>query len=105
MRLPTIREADVLAACLELLRMRGIVHWRNNTGATKIGGRYVRFGTPGSPDIVACIEGRFVGIEVKRPGGKLSKAQEAVGMSLVNSGGIYLVVQDVKELSDAIARV
>lgn len=98
-----IREADVLAACLKLLQLHGVFHLRNNTGATKIGDRYIRFGAPGSPDILACIQGRFWGIEVKRPGGKLSDDQKAVGLAIANAGGIYLVVHDIKELDDALS--
>lgn len=41
------------------------------------------FGKRGVPDIVACINGRFVGIEVKREGGILTMPQlrrlEAIG--------------------------
>lgn len=99
---PPVREADVLVGCIQLLRLRGIFHFRNNTGATKIGGRYVRFGAPGSPDIVACVNGQFVGIEVKRPGGKLSEAQEAVQNALHRAGGHYLVVRDVSDLHAAL---
>lgn len=105
-RIPAIREKAVLAACLQLLRMRGIFHLRNNTGATRIGGRYIRFGAPGSPDIIACINGVFVGIEVKRPGGgKLSEAQEAVQDALQRAGGTYLVVRDVSDLNTALKAI
>lgn len=103
--LTAIREKDVLAACLNLLRIRGVFHLRNNTGATKIGGRYIRFGSPGSPDIIACVKGRFVGIEVKRPGGKLSDAQEAVRIALGRAGGTYVVVRDVSDLNAALMGV
>lgn len=103
MRTTSIREADVLAACLKLLQLHGVFHLRNNTGATKIGGRYIRFGSPGSPDVIACIRGKFVGIEVKRPGtGRLSEAQKAVQDALQHAGGTYLVIQDVADLNVAL---
>lgn len=99
---PIIREKDILAACLHLLTIRGIPHWRNNTGATKIDNRYIRFGSPGSPDIVACVAGRFWAIETKRPGGKLSDAQKTVCAALQRAGGTYLVVSDVSDLDVAL---
>jgi hypothetical protein len=51
--------------------------WRNNSGAfrTEWGGFY-RVGTPGAPDIIGCVEGKFIGLEVKTPHGKLSDEQE-----------------------------
>ena len=47
------------------------------------------YGKRGVPDIVACINGRFVGIEVKREGGVLTMLQlrrlEAIGAA---GGGV-----------------
>lgn len=51
----------------------------------------VQAGRPGTPDVVACIHGLFVGIEVKRPGHKprplqehhLKKIEEAQGHTCV----------------------
>jgi len=55
----------------------------------------------GIPDIIACVGGTFYGIEVKKPGGKVSKIQE-VQLSRINAaGGVSLVaysVDDVKTL-------
>ena len=42
----------------------------------------------GVPDIVACIKGRFVAIEVKRPGKKPEPIQEAFLESINKKGGI-----------------
>lgn len=98
----SIHEKDVLAACLQLLQLRDIPHWRNNTGATRIEGRYIRFGSPGSPDIVACVKGRFWAIETKRPGGRLSDAQKAVCAAIEKAEGIYLVIRNVSELNTAL---
>jgi hypothetical protein len=56
--------------------------WRANTGVAKYTNkkgetRYVKFGTNGMPDIQGFIKGgRFLGIEVKVPGQKLSPDQE-----------------------------
>ena len=42
------------------------------------------YGTAGLPDIICCVGGRFVGLEVKAPGGKLSKLQ-SVTLQRINA--------------------
>ena len=36
------------------------------------------YGTAGVPDIIACVNGRFVAFEVKTPSGRATKLQEAI---------------------------
>lgn len=58
----------------------------------------------GLPDLIACIEGRFVGIEVKMPGNKPSARQLYVHRMIRNAGGEVIVaygVDDVKHLVPA----
>ena len=96
---PKPKESDVLRGCLHLLNVYGIPHFRNNTGATKIGERFVKFGTPGWPDIIAVLPGgRFLGIECKRPGGKQSFAQSVVQSAIGSVGGIYAIITDAEQL-------
>ena len=53
----------------------------------EMGGRFIRFGTPGHPDIIGMLQrGRFLAIEVKRPGKTPSSAQNAF-LYYVNAGG------------------
>jgi hypothetical protein len=49
-RLPPVKitEADVMKDTDQVLSAYHIFHWRNNTGVTRIGRRFVRFGYPGS---------------------------------------------------------
>ena len=42
----------------------------------------------GVPDIIACIKGRFVAIEVKKPGKKPEPIQEAFLQSITKKGGL-----------------
>lgn len=59
------------------------------------------YGTSGIPDIICCYKGRFIGIEVKRPEGKVSKLQEVAIRKIEGAGGIAIVafsVEDVKRL-------
>ena len=55
----------------------------------------------GIPDIIACLNGRFIGIEVKDGNNKPSELQLAHGRQIKKSGGIFGVaysVEDVKKL-------
>lgn len=59
----------------------------------------------GDPDIVACIGGRYVAIEVKTLTGRLSPRQREVRELILDSGGIFCVarsVEDVRQVETAI---
>ena len=64
-----------------------------------------QFGTAGLPDIICCIDGRFVAFEVKLQTGKLTKLQEST-LTKINAanGNAYKVtsVQEVKEIINII---
>ena len=67
----------------------------------------------GTPDVIACIEGRFFGIEVKDDeNGKyqLTEAQKLRGHHIQKAGGIFIVVdkntvEDLHETIDDWLRV
>lgn len=103
------READVLHACLDLLRLRGVVAWRQNQGAMKQAGRngrerFIRFaGIRGISDIIGVLpDGRFLAIECKRPGQRPTPDQLAFLEAVNRAGGLGIVVYDVAELDAAI---
>ena len=52
----------------------------------------------GTPDLLACIDGRLVAVEVKRPGGRLSKIQEAQLQNIRDAGGIAIVATSVDDV-------
>ena len=57
----------------------------------------------GMPDVIACVRGRFVGIETKSPkGGNLTKIQEAQRQRISNAGSTVIVA---KTADDAIKKV
>ena len=75
---PELREADVVAACLDLLRVRGYYPVRIPTGLFRTAdGRWVQVGEKGIPDYVA-VHGQHPAffLELKRPGGKPKPHQE-----------------------------
>lgn len=96
-----IPESMIVKACLSSLERAGVFHYRNNTGAFrgeyKGKRRFVRFGAPGAPDIIAVYRGRCIGIECKRSGGRPSEAQRRFGAALEAAGGVYIVVSDTEE--------
>ena len=57
----------------------------------------------GIPDIIGCVDGRFVGIEVKTPTGRVSKAQELQLRKLKAAGGIVGVARSVEEAMELVA--
>jgi len=101
-------ETKLVKACLDYLRVRGILAWRNNTGA--VGGtykgrrRFVRFGARGSGDIFAVLAGgRFLSVECKTGRNKPTADQLAWMESVKASGGTAVVVRSVDDLHDFIA--
>ena len=56
----------------------------------------------GIPDILACFHGRFVGIEVKMPGERPSKAQLYQLNKIRMAGGIGLVAYSLEEVKLAL---
>ncbi len=108
------KESQVSAGVIAYLHTRrDIFWWRANTGGTKYGDAYVKFGLPGQADIqgVQCLvdwpeghgtfrtTGRFFGIELKREkGGKVSENQEIWGVNVARHGGLYIVARSVQEV-------
>lgn len=83
-------EKTIVAAILRALRARGV--W-----AVKIhGGPYQ---AAGIPDIIAVAPetGRFLGIEVKRPGGRLTELQGATLRRIKEAGGVVGVAYSVED--------
>jgi Holliday junction resolvase len=65
-------------------------------------------GTPnGTPDILACVAGKFVAFEVKRPDdkGRVSKLQIHHILKIRSAGGEAHVVQSLEEVEDLIGRI
>jgi hypothetical protein len=89
---------------LQLLKLRGVLAWRNNSGAFVLGKgkgrRFFRAGLVGSSDILGCLPagGRLLAVECKLPGGKLTPHQQAFLEAVRACCGVAAVVCDMKEL-------
>jgi len=98
-------EGRILADCLRYLEIRGIYHWRNNTGAVQVRpGQFMRFGKKGSSDILGVLPGgRLLCIECKAPdGGRLSPEQKQFIADVQKLGAMALVVRGWQELDAAL---
>ena len=72
--------------CLVLPIFVGGVHGRKTPGRV------------GTPDIICCYRGSFIGIEVKSATGKQSPAQKQVGKEIEASGGQYIVARSIDDV-------
>ena len=62
------------------------------------------FGKSGIPDIIAIVDGHFLGVEVKSATGKPTELQKICGRQIEEAGGTWLVVSNdvTLEVLDAI---
>ena len=90
-----MRETELVAACIKLLRSVGVCCWRQNVTKTMMRGRWVRFGFPGLSDIIGWLpDGRFLAVECKVGKNTLSKVQRDFLDLLNRSGGLGVAIWD-----------
>jgi len=53
-----------------------------------------RYSVKGTPDLLCCIEGRFVGLELKTKGKKATDLQKVKGEDIKRSKGYWFVVEN-----------
>lgn len=86
-------------AVLDYLTAKGIFHWRQNSGAIKTRGHFYKFASiNGIPDIVAIVNGQFIGLEIKDIDGKQNDDQIEFQRLLEESGGKYYVIRSIDEV-------
>ncbi|WP_374606891.1 VRR-NUC domain-containing protein [Diaphorobacter nitroreducens] len=98
-------EAAALAEVLQALRTHPAVAWaeRMNTGAAKIGNRFIRFGWPGCPDVLGQLkDGRLLGVEVKAQAGRLRPEQALFLERIRCAGGVAFVARDLRDVLRAL---
>ena len=85
-------ERDIVNKIMGYIKtVPGCFAWKQHGG---------QFGTAGLPDIIACINGRFVAFEVKRPGGRLTKLQETMLQRIKNAKGEAFKVTSIDEVKE-----
>lgn len=103
------READVQQAIRLALGLEpGLVMFRNNIGAAvhHDSGRPVQYGVggKGGSDLIGLLNGRFIALEIKRPGGKVTAEQWGFIDLIRHNGGFAAIVHSVDEAKQAIER-
>ncbi|MGN0779328.1 MAG: VRR-NUC domain-containing protein [Aristaeellaceae bacterium] len=91
-------ERDVVAAIKHFLASYGseIFFWKEHGGP---------YGTSGVPDIICCYKGRFLGLEVKLPTGRLTELQKRAIRKINQAGGIACRVESVEDVKRVIEQV
>jgi predicted oxidoreductase len=94
-------EAAALVEVLKALRAHPLVAWaeRQNSGAAKVGNRFIRFGWTGCPDVLGQLhDGRFLGVEVKATKGRASPEQVAFLERIRGAGGVGFIARDLRDV-------
>ena len=94
-------EAAALCEVLRALRAHPAVSWceRMNSGAAKVGGRFIRFGWPGCPDVLGQLkDGRLLGVEVKAQTGRLRPEQALFLDRIRTAGGVAFIARDLRDV-------
>ena len=90
-------ERDIIIAIKIYLASLGsdVFFWKEHGGP---------YGTSGIPDIICCYKGRFLGLEAKLPGGKLTALQRRALEKINAAGGIGRRVESVDDVKAVIAQ-
>jgi hypothetical protein len=96
-------EREIQKQVIEWLRyQRNIYFMRNNTGSFRITRKdgsvgWCVNGKRGSPDIILCKGGEFIGLEIKTQYGRVSCEQRQAEKDIKQAGGKYFVIRSLEE--------
>lgn len=99
-------ERDIQKQIAEYLTLLGGMVIRTNSGGMRLknrngSDRYVRFNNQqGCADLIVCLRGRFVAVEVKRPGNRPTANQELFAERVHRAQGVAVVASSVEELAE-----
>ncbi len=94
-------ESAALMEVLKALKAHPAVVWceRMNSGAAKVGNRFIRFGFKGCPDVLGQLrDGRLLGVEVKGPTGRLRPEQSVFLERVRGAGGVAFMARDLRDV-------
>ena len=86
-----MKESNLIKAISNYLKtVPNLFFWKEHGGM---------YGTAGIPDIIACVDGRFVAFEVKTETGRLSRLQEVTLGRIRDAGGKAYMVRSAAEVA------
>jgi hypothetical protein len=92
-------EQAIQNSILEYLHRRGILAWRINSGAVKAAhGGLITLAPAGHPDIAGIYNKKPLYIEVKKPGGKVTKLQQTFIDTLLEAGALAFVATSIDDV-------
>ena len=91
-------ERDIVAAIKRYLASLGgdVFFWKEHGGP---------YSANGIPDIICCCKGRFLALEVKQPGGRVTALQQRAMDKINRAGGVARRVESVADVRMIISRV
>lgn len=94
--MPKTPESDFKERLRRYLDSQGI-YWTNVQGGFGV--------APGAPDMILCIDGKFIAFESKTYRGHLSDDQIIHKEKIEASGGLYFITKTLEQAKDIIDRV
>jgi len=91
-----MRESALQRKCIDHLKTLGIYH-TNNHGDS--------WGSRGTPDITACIKGRYVAFELKVGDNQLEPAQVLHKKRIEANGGLHFEIRTLDEFISTVGRL
>lgn len=97
-------EQDIVRSIIEAVNASGLAQvWRCQSGRVRVRRGWMHLAPAGTPDVVGWMrDGRFLGLEVKKPGEKPTELQEQRRQEIIADGGVAAVVRSVVETIDVL---
>lgn len=97
------KESEIQLAICDYLALKRYFFWRQNTTSVfdatkKVFRALPKYAMRGVPDICVLWNGKFIGLEVKRPKGKQSEGQIEFELGSKKAGAEYYVVTSLDDV-------
>lgn len=95
---------------IPLERVGKIYYFRNNSFSGKIkrydGSQgFIKNNKKGTPDIIICYKGHFIGIELKTMTGRQSPDQKLAEQDIISAGGKYFIIKTPEEFENILSNI
>lgn len=93
---------DILDYLYFIERFYPIYTVRTPTGVIETKkGHWIHMGRTGAPDLISCINGKYVGLEIKRPKkGKQQDDQKEAQQKIIKAGGDYHLIKSIDDITN-----